>query len=102
MIRSLKLFAGCVESMRKAEKVYEKSKSPRDLSIVKDLQNKVDGWIAWINKQEDGSLKRNVPPFIGGTHSSGYPGGVSNDVIQKLKESHTPEEIERFLQSLNG
>ena len=53
MIRSLKLFADCVESLRTAEKKYEEEPTPFNKAIVESLQKKVDGWIVWVRQQKD-------------------------------------------------
>lgn len=100
MIKSLKMFAACVESLRTAEKAYEEDPTPFNKNILTDLQNKVDGWIKWVHAQEDGDLTKKVPPFIGKTLSSGYQGGISDDVYDRLMKTHTPEEVEKFTRML--
>ena len=100
MIRSLKLFAACVESMRTAEKAYEDNPTPFNKGVLTDLKNKVDAWVQWINTRQDVELVRKVPPFVGKTPSTGYQGIVNNDIMQQLVETHTPEEIEKFTQML--
>ena len=103
MIRNFKLFAICVESMRTAEREYQKDPTPFNKNIMEGLQNKCDGWLAWIKQQEDSGLVRDVPPFIGRTPSSGYRGGaMSSDVLKRLMETHTPEEIERYTRLMEG
>lgn len=101
MIRSLKLFAACVESMRMAEKDYFANKTASSKRIMLDLQNKVDGWIKWIHSQEDAQLVKNVPPFIQ-TSSIGIRNAPSNDAMKRLMENHTLEEIERFTRLVRG
>lgn len=96
MIRSLKMFAACVSSLREAEKAYEKEDTAFNKRIVTDLQNKVDGWLAWINNQQDEGLARDVPPFIGRTRQQPRQGGVNSDIMQHLMENHTPEEIVKY------
>lgn len=102
MIRSLKLFADCVESLRTAEKAYEEDPTAARRRIVTDLQNKVDAWIKWVRSQQDSELARKVPPFIGKTPLSGYKGVMNDDVMKHLIETHTPEEIERFTKMMQG
>lgn len=102
MIRSLKMFAQCVESMRTAEKAYEANKTPANLRIVKDLQNKVDGWLSWVKSQPDAGLTNNVPPFIGKTRPQSAKGEISKDVYERLAASHTPEEMENFNRLMQG
>ncbi len=102
MIRSLKLFAACVESLRTAEQEYEKDPTPFNKSNVTALQNKVDGWIAWVHKQEDASLAKNVPPFIGQPRKQNYKGVMNNDLMAKLMANHTPEEIEKYTKLMQG
>lgn len=101
MIRSLKLFAACVESMRTAEKAYEESPTAANLRIVKDLQNKVDGWISWVSNQADERLARDVPPFIGKTMQRSRE-GVNGDIMAHLMANHTPEEIARYKKLMGG
>lgn len=100
MIRSFKLFASCVASMRKAEKVYQDNPTPFNRGIMLDLQNKVDTWIEWINKQHDGELARNLPPFIPQNNMEGSRGKLDNNIIQQLRKTHSQEEIDNFLKQL--
>lgn len=103
MIRSLKLFADCVESLRTAEKEYEKDPTAFNLNILKGMQNKVDGWIKWVREQQDAELAKSVPPFINRRPSTGsYQGVMSNDLMKQLMENHTPEEIEKYIKLLKG
>ena len=102
MIKSLKMFSACVESLRTAEKAYEEDQTAAKKRIVTDLQNKVDGWIKWVHDQEDKELAKKVPPFIGKKPSSGYQSGLSDDVLKRLMETHTPEEIEKYTKLMNG
>lgn len=101
MIKSLKLFASTVASMRKAEKVYQDDPTPFNRSIMTDLQNKVDGWLVWINKQDDKELARNLPPFIPQQNMEGARRGLNNDMLQRLRKVHSQEEIDNFLKSLS-
>jgi hypothetical protein len=103
MIRSLKLFADCVESLRTAEKKYEEEPTAFNLNIQKGMQNKVDGWIKWVREQQDVELTQNVPPFINRRPSTGsYKGVMSNDLMNQLMANHTPEEIERYTRLMQG
>ncbi len=102
MIKSLKLFAGCVESLRTAEKVYEENKTEANKRNVTDLWAKVDAWIEWVHQQEDAGLARKVPPFIGKLPSSGSDFAINYDLFEKLKENHTKEEMDRFTQLFQG
>lgn len=103
MIRSLKLFADCVESLRTAEKEYEKDPAAFNLNILKGMQNKVDGWIKWVREQQDTDLAKSVPPFINRRSSTGsYQGVMSNNQMKQLLENHTPEEIENYIKLLKG
>ena len=102
MVRSLKMFAQCVESMRTAEKEYEKNPTPFNKSVLKDLQNKVDGWIAWVHSQEDAGLARDVPPFIGKNRQQSGVTGIPKDIYDRLVASHTPEEVEKFNKLMQG
>jgi len=103
MIRSFKMFAQCVESMRTAENTYDKDSTAANKRIMTDLQNKVDGWLVWINSQEDAGLVRDVPPFIGKlSKAPRYQGGIAKDVYDRLVANHTPEEIERFEKLMGG
>lgn len=103
MIRSLKLFADCVESLRTAEKKYEEEPTAFNLNILKGMQNKVDGWIKWVREQQDVELTQNVPPFINRRPSTGnYKGVMSNDLMNQLMANHTPEEIERYTRLMQG
>jgi len=102
MIKSLKLFAACVESLRTAEKEYEKNPTPFNKSNVTALQNKVDGWIAWVHKQEDTSLAKNVPPFIGNPRQPSHQSMISNDLMAQLVANHTPAEIEKYTKLMEG
>lgn len=101
MIRNLKLFAACVDSMRTAEKEYQKNPTPFNDNVMKQLQEKVDAWLKWIHGQEDAELARRVPPFLGKVSKS-YGGYANQDIISRLKENHTKEEIEEFIKKLNG
>ena len=100
MIRSLKLFAFCVESLRAAEREAAANPTRFNDNIVKSMQNKVDGWLDWIHTADDAALARDVPPFIGKPRKTGYQ-GVSVNIKEQLKANHTPEEIERFTKMLN-
>jgi len=102
MIRSLKLFAACVESMRTAEQAYEKEPTPFNKNILIDLQKKVDAWVQWVHQQQDAELTKGVPPFINRRPSTGYQGVMSNDQMQQLMANHTPEEIERYTKLMQG
>ena len=64
---------------------------------MEDLRNKCDAWIKWVHEREDAELAKKVPPFIGKTASSGYQGVLSSDIMEKLKETHTPDEIDKFI-----
>ena len=101
MIRSLKMFAACVSSLREAEKAYEKDGTAFNKRIVTDLQNKVDGWLSWVNGQSDAGLARDVPPFIGKTRQQSYQ-SVSSDIMEHLKKNHSPEEIEKYTRLMQG
>ena len=97
MDRNFKLFLGCVESLRIAEKEYQKNSTPFNQNIVEGLQNKVDGWIVWFHEKEQGNTKAAFPPFIGGkTPYFSDMGGLSNDIKRQLLANHTPEEIEKY------
>lgn len=100
MIRNLKLFAACVDSMRRAEREYQVIPTPANKKIVEDLQDKVDGWVKWIHDQEDAELTKGLPPFIRKNVSSGHEGITNYNLMQQLRSNHTPEEIERFFKSL--
>jgi len=102
MIRSLKLFAACVESLRSAEKEYENNPTAFNLNILKGMQNKCDGWLKWIHEQQDAELVKNVPPFINRRPSTEYQGGLSNDIMKRLMETHTPDEIEKYTKLMKG
>lgn len=102
MIRSFKMFAQCVESMRTAEKAYDKDQTAANKRIMTDLQNKVDGWLVWINNQQDEGLARDVPPFIGRTRQQPRQGGINSDIMKHLMETHTPEEIEKYNKLMEG
>ncbi len=98
MDRNFKLFMQCVISLRTAEKEYEKESTAFNKNVMENVQNKVDGWIKWYHEKEEGNTDSSVPPFIGKTASSAnYQGAISSDIIAKLKENHTPEEIDRFV-----
>ena len=84
MIRSLKLFADCVESLRTAEKKYEEEPTPFNKAIVEYLQKKVDGWIVWVRQQKDSNLAKNVPPFIGKPQQQILYGGLSKEMYDKF------------------
>ena len=101
MIKNLKLFAACVESLRKAEKEYEKNDTPFNLNILRLMQNKVDGWLRWIQRQQDEELAKNVPPFINRRPSSKFNDILSENIVEQLMESHTEEEVEEFTRSLS-
>ncbi len=100
MIRSLKLFAACVDSMRMAEKEFQVHPTPTNKKIMEDLQSKVDAWVTWIHNQEDAELAKSVPPFINKPRSS-YK-SPNHNITQQLLTNHTPEEIECFFQSMQG
>lgn len=102
MIRNLKLFAACVESMRTAEKEYEKNPTPYNRGIMVSLQNKVDGWLTWIRNQQEAELAKGKPPFIGNPRLDASQGNINNGIMAQLMTNHTPEEIERFIQLVNG
>lgn len=97
MDRNFKLFMQCVESLRTAEKEYQKDSTAFNKNVMENLQNKVDGWIKWFHEKESGNTNSAVPPFIGKTASSGYQGVLSSDIMEKLKETHTPDEIDKFI-----
>ena len=101
MIKNLKMFADCVESLRTAEKAYEEDKTADNKNVVIDLQNKVDGWIKWIRQQRDKELVKNVPPFIN-LHPPivKYKGVISYDQMNQLLVNHTQEEIDNFISLL--
>lgn len=101
MIKSLKIFAACVESMRTAEEEYRKNSTPFNKNVMEQLQKKVDAWVKWIHEQEDAALARRIPPFYGKA-SRNAGGSASQDIIGSLKENHTQEEIERFIASLGS
>ena len=101
MIKSLKLFASCVESMRKAEREYLLKPDPAAKSIMVDLQKKVDEWLDWIKAQEDTELAKGVPPFVHKPQSSSN-NMFNQKINQQLLANHTPEEIERFFNSMQG
>lgn len=98
-IRNFKLFLRCVESMRTAQKEYENNKTDSNKGILKDLQNRVDLWINWFNQKEENVF--NTPHFIGKTKNN-YQGIINQSLFDRLKESHTPEEMERFAKMLQG
>lgn len=100
MIESLKLFASCVASMRKAEKVYQDDPTPFNRRVMEDLQSKVDGWLVWINKQDDEELVGNLPPFIPHKNTEWERSGLKNDILQILRKNHSQEEIDNFLEKL--
>lgn len=102
MIKSLKLFAACVESLRTAEKTYEDDPTDFNKRNVVDLRNKVDGWVKWVHDHDDAELGKKVPPFIGKLPSSRYKAALANDMIALLKKNHSDEEIERFSKMLQG
>lgn len=102
MIRSLKLFADCVESLRTAEKKYEEKPTPFNKAIVESLQKKVDGWIVSVRQQKDSNLAKNVPPFIGKPQQQILYGGLSKEIYDRLLENHTPEEVERYTKLMQG
>lgn len=102
MIKSLKLFAACVESLRLAEKNYEIDKTAFNLNIVRRMQEKVDGWINWIHNQQDEELKKNVPPFINRRLSTENSDLLGENVMKELMKSHSPEEVMKFTRLLNG
>lgn len=95
MNRAFKLFAACVGSLRTAEKEYEMNPTKFNRNIVSNMQNKVDGWLVWINGKEEIETTNTVPPFVGKGRNSGSQ-NISNDIIKKLMENHTAEEIEEF------
>lgn len=99
MIRSLKLFAACVDSMRTAEKEYQKNPTPFNDNVMKQLQEKVDAWLKWIQEKEDTELAKRIPPFLKQTSRS-FGGYAEQDIISRLRENHTEEEIERFIKNL--
>ena len=101
MIRSFKLFASCVESMRKAEREYQVKPDPAAKSIMVDLQKKVDEWLEWIKAQEDAELTKVVPPFVHKPQSSSNK-MFNQKINQQLLANHTLEEIERFFNSMQG
>lgn len=97
MIRSLKLFAACVDSMRTAEKEYQKTPTPFNDNVMKQLQEKVDAWVKWIHEQEDAELARRVPPFLKQTKTSrSYEGSANLDMVSRLRENHTEEKLKDF------
>ena len=99
MIKALKLFCVSVASMRQAQKDYMVYPTPANKSIMVDLQERVDGWVNWIKAQEDAELAKNVPPFINKPQSSQQKELIHN-INQQLMANHTPEEIERFIRSM--
>lgn len=104
MIKSLRRFAGCVESLRMAEKEYEKNKTDAQKQIVRDLQEKVDAWLKWIREREDEELATSIPPFIRNRRVRKQEEGslkISDELIQTLTANHTKEEIQKFLDSIN-
>ena len=102
MIKSLKLFAACVESLRKAEKEYEKNDTPFNLNILKLMQNKVDGWLKWIQTREDEDLAKRVPPFINRKPSKKFDDVISETAVEQLMESHSVEDVEEFIRSISN
>lgn len=96
MNRAFKLFAACVTSLRTAEKEYEMNPTRFNKNIVASMQNKVDGWLAWIDGKEDVETTSDVPPFIGNPQQRRGYQGVSADITKQLIENHSPEEIERY------
>lgn len=101
MIRNFKLFSDCVTSLRTAEKAYDNNPSPRNKAIMTDLQSKVDDWLDWIKKQQDAELIKNNPPFIRQPQqSSSGRRELDQRMKQRLLKTHSPEEVERFLQSM--
>lgn len=64
MIKSLELFSSCVAACRLAEKVFEDNPTPFNKKKMLNLQEKVDAWVQWINKQEDAELAKSIPLFI--------------------------------------
>lgn len=95
MNRAFKLFAACVESLRTAEKEYEMNPTEFNRNIVSNMQNKVDGWLVWINGKEGNETTNTVPPFVGKIRNSGNH-NINNDIMKRLMENHTAEEIEEF------
>ena len=101
MIRNLKLFAACVESMRTAEREYAKHPTPRNHGIMVSLQNKVDGWLTWIRNQQESQLLNGKPPFIGiPRHES--QGNLNKGIMSQLMDNHSPKEIESFIHQISG
>lgn len=104
MIKAMRRFADCVESLRMAEKDYEKNETPAGKQIIKELQEKVDAWLKWIREKENEELAASIPPFIRYTQPKGSGNGepvISNEIILSLTRNHSKEEIERFLESFN-
>ena len=97
MIKSLKLYNSCVASMRKAEKVFEDNPTPFNKRKMMNLQEKVDAWVQWINKQEDAELAKSIPPFV--LPSPVTPVGnqtkaILEKVLQKISEVLIKKESE--------
>lgn len=101
MIRNLKLFAACVESMRTAEREYEKHPTPRNHGIMVSLQNKVDGWLTWIRNQQEAELLNGKPTFIGIPRRESQ-GNLNKGIMSQLMDNHSPKEIESFIHQISG
>lgn len=102
MIRNLKLFAACVESMRTAEREYENNPTPRNKGIMLSLQNKVDGWLTWIRNQQESQLLNGKPPFIGIPRHEANQGNLNKGIMSQLMDNHSPKEIESFIHQISG
>ena len=101
--KNFMLFANCVRSLRTAEKEYEKENNGRNKAIVNDLQYKVDQWLEWVQKQEDGSTISAVPYYTGkSSPMSRQRGGgrINQDVIEQLSQNHSQEEIDELLKGM--
>lgn len=95
MIKSFKMFAGCVESMRTAEEEYKRNPTDANRSIVESLQNKCDAWLQWIRDRQDEQLERDLPTFVGKVKGDGTT-ELPAAMMKQLMANHTPEEIERY------
>ena len=70
-------------------------------SIMEKLQKKVDEWLDWIKAQEDAELAKDAPPFVRKPQSTTNK-MLNQKINQQLLANHTPEEIERFFNSMQG
>ena len=97
MDRDARLFFQCVESMRTAEREYEKNPTDFNRGVMADMQNRCDGWLKWFHERERGKTKDALPPFIGRVPQGSAKVELSNDTVNYLLKTHTQEEIDRFV-----